>query len=98
MLTTSRKQLIERVIEKDGSFFRVIFAVYFVEGGLRPKIVQVIPLGKFGTEENIIKLPEAPSSTFTDFIFESKLQDSIPSPFEGIFINGSKPRAPTAHI
>lgn len=98
MLTTSKKQLVERIIEKDGQLFRVVFAVYSSEGERRLEVVKVIALGAFEPEqEATIALPAGCASVCSEIQFVSKFKESFVSPFlhDLIFINGSKPRAPT---
>lgn len=98
MLTTSKKQLVERIIEKEGELFRVIFAVYSTAGERRLEVVKVIALGTFEPEQEAsIALPVGCTSVCPDFLFVSKFKESFVSPFlqDLIFINGSKPRAPT---
>ncbi len=97
MLTTTRKQIIEKVIEKNGFIFRVFFAVSNELDGVKAEIFKVIPLGKIEDFSETIVLPVCSSASVFDDLLISTFNLSIPSPYVShlIYINGSKPRAPT---
>lgn len=97
MLSTKRKQLVEKIVERDGELFRVMFAVSFEHGQIKPEIVSVVSLGKFDASQEVVTyLPSFSEKTDADFVFVSKFKESACSPFKDfIFVTGSKPRAPT---
>lgn len=96
MLTTTRKQLIEQIIEREGMLFRVVFAVSNEFGTVKGEILKVIPLGRIDENQEILALPEANKVHAYTETLEKVFFKSQVSPFSDlIFINGSKPRAPT---
>ncbi len=97
MLTTTRKQIVEKVIEKNGFIFRVFFAVSNELDGVKAEIIKVIPLGKIEDLSETIALPICQSTSVFDDLLISTFNLAIQSPYVSslIDINGSKPRAPT---
>lgn len=96
MLTTSRKQFVEQIIEQNGIAFRVFFAVSFIYGQRKVEILKVIPLGKIEEIKEVVFLPQAKIKKVFGGVLKTFFRDSIVSPYSSlIFINGSKPRAPT---
>lgn len=96
MLTTSRKQIVEQIIEKEGIAYRVLFAVSSELGQRKVEIVQVIPLGKIEEIKEVVSLPTASECIIYGECVEKFFKDSVISPYTSlIYINGSKPRAPT---
>lgn len=97
MLTTTRKQIVEKVIiSKDGVPFRVWFAVTYVNGECQAKIIRAIPVSEAKAPESILTLPEAKTIPHFDIVKEFVAPQQIISPYSSlIFVSGSKPRAPT---
>lgn len=96
MLTTSRKQLIEKVIAKDGVIYRVVFAVSKECGRVKAEIVSATALGNIEEHSEVLSLPEARKQTIYAEVLEKVFTESVVSAYADlIFINGSKPRAPT---
>ena len=57
MLTTSRKQIVEKVVARDGVLFRVWFAVYNENGRVVAKPIKAERLGSVEDHEVKIALP-----------------------------------------
>lgn len=96
MLTTTRKQIVEKVIAKDGVLFRVWFAVSNENGRIVATPVKAIELGKVEDHEVKIALPCLKTKAICNFAPVKSFVDKIISPYSSlIFVNGSKPRAPT---
>lgn len=100
MLTTTRKQIIEKVIlSKDGVPFRVWFEVSFINGCCDAKILRAIPIEETQKAASIIALPEARKITHFDIVKEFVSLKRIASPYASLlFVSGSKPRAPSKLI
>lgn len=95
MLTTSRKQIVEQIVEQNGIAFRVFFAVSTEFGQRKVEVVKVITLGKIEEIKEVVCLPEAQEQKIYGEALETFFRDSVISPYSSlIFINGSKPRAP----
>ena len=97
MLTTSRKQIVEKVIANaDGVLFRVWFLVSYENGKCVAKAIKAIQLGSI--EENSVALALPSPKTKNVFNFDLKVSsyENILSPYSSLlFVTGSKPRAPT---
>ncbi len=98
MLTTSRKQLIEKVIARDGIVYRVIFAISNDFGRVKAEIIRAVPIGTIEENAEILAIPEAKKTKIYGEVLETVFAESFVSVYSNlIFINGSKPRAPTLH-
>ncbi len=96
MLTTTRKQIVEKVIAKDGVLFRVWFAVSNENGRIVATPVKAVQLGSVEDHEVKIALPTLKVKDICNFTPVKSFVDKIISPYSSlIFVNGSKPRAPT---
>ena len=96
MLTTSRKQIVEKVIAKDGVLFRVWFAVSNENGKIIATPIKAVPLGSVLENEIRVALPTLRVKDVCNFAPAKNFVDKIISPYSSlIFVSGSKPRAPT---
>lgn len=96
MLTTSRKQIVEQIVEQNGIAFRVFFAVSTEFGQRKVEVIKAIPLGKIEEIKEVIYLPKAEEQKVYGEALKTYFRESVVSPYSSlIFINGSKPRAPT---
>ncbi|HYC34337.1 MAG TPA: hypothetical protein VEC13_01245 [Candidatus Paceibacterota bacterium] len=96
MLTTSRKQLVEKVIAKDGVIYRVVFAVSNEYGRVKAEIVSATILGNIEEHSEILALPEAKKNAVYAQILQKVFAESVVSAYSDlIYKTGSKPRAPT---
>ncbi len=99
MLTTARKQIVEKIIVKDGVLFRVWFAVSYEAGKIVATPVKAIKLGSVEDHEVKIALPCAKTKDVCNFKPATTFVDKIISPYSSLlFVSGSKPRAPTANL
>lgn len=96
MLTTSRKQIVEKVIVKDGVLFRVWFAVSNENGKIVATPIKAVKLGSVSENEIKVALPCAKAKDVCNFAPQKTFVDKIVSPYSSLlFVSGSKPRAPT---
>lgn len=96
MLTTSRKQVIEKVVARDGVLFRVWFVVSNENGVVTAKPIKAVQLGSVEENEVKIALPCAKVKDVCNFAPVKTFVDKIISPYASLlFVSGSKPRAPT---
>lgn len=96
MLTTSRKQIVEKVIAKDGVLFRVWFAVSNENGKIVATPIKAVQIGAVEDHEVKIALPCAKTKDICNFAPVRTFVDKIVSPYSSLlFVSGSKPRAPT---
>ena len=96
MLTTSRKQIVEKMIVKDGVVFRVWFAVAYEFGKVVATPIKAIKLGNVEDHEVKVALPCNKVKDICNFEPVKTFVDKIISPYTSLlFVNGSKPRAPT---
>jgi hypothetical protein len=97
MLTTSQKRIVEKVIvNNDGVLFRVWFAVSNEGGKIVATPLKAIQLGNVEDHEVKIALPTLKVKETCNFRPVKTFVDKIISPYSSlIFVNGSKPRAPT---
>ncbi len=96
MLTTSRKQIVEKVIVKDGVLFRVWFAVAYEFGRVVATPIKAIELGNVEDHEVKVALPCNKIKDVCNFEPVKIFVDKIISPYSSLlFVSGSKPRAPT---
>lgn len=96
MLTTNRKEILEKVIARDGVVYRVVFAVSNDFGKVKAEIISATPLGTIEENSEILSLPEAKKESIYGEVIESVFAQSFISSYgDLIFLNGSKPRAPT---
>jgi len=99
MLTTTRKQIVEKVIAKDGVLFRVWFAVSNEHGKVVATPFKVLKLGNVDDHEVKIALPCLKTKDVCNFAPVKTFVDKIVSPYSSlIFVSGSKPRAPSANL
>ncbi|MDB5204488.1 MAG: hypothetical protein JWP09_516 [Candidatus Taylorbacteria bacterium] len=97
MLTTARKQIVEKVIVKDGVLFRVWFAVSNENGKIVATPIKAIKLGSVDENEIKVSLPTLKVKNVCNFAPQKSFVDKIVSPYSSlIFVSGSKPRAPTS--
>ncbi|MES2345163.1 MAG: hypothetical protein V4494_04410 [Chlamydiota bacterium] len=96
MLTTSRKQIVEKVIAKNGVLFRVWFAVSNENGRIVATPIKAVKLGSVTENEIKIALPTLKVKDICNFAPVKTFVDKIVSPYSSLlFVSGSKPRAPT---
>lgn len=97
MLTTARKQIVEKVIANaDGVLFRVWFAVSNENGRIVATPIKAVKLGSVSENEIKIALPCAKTKGVCNFATVKTFVDRIVSPYSSLlFVSGSKPRAPT---
>ncbi len=96
MLTTARKQIVEKVIARDGVLFRVWFAVSNENGKITATPIKAVKLGNVEDNEIKIALPVIKTKQVYNFKLPKASFESIISPYSSlIFVSGSKPRAPT---
>ncbi len=95
MLTTSRKQIVEQIVEQNGIAFRVFFAISTEFGQRKVEVVKVITLGKVEEIKQVNYIPKEEQQKVYGEALGVFFRDSVASPYSSlIFINGSKPRAP----
>lgn len=96
MLTNLRKQIVEKIVERDGLVFRVFFAVSNEFGEVKAEIIKVEELGRLEDVSEAILLPCAKEKCTNNYKTPKSSFEKIVSPYSSlIFVNGSKPRAPT---
>lgn len=97
MLTTARKQIIEKVIANaEGVLFRVWFAVSTENGKVVATPIKAVKIGNVEDSEIKIALPCARVKDVCNFASQKTTYNKIVSPYSPlIFVSGSKPRAPT---
>ncbi len=101
MLTTTRKQIHEKVIcSPQGVLFRVWFVVEFNDGVFQPKIINAVAIGKSSdstlASQKILAIKGVSEKVFTEFALKVSFYKNILSPYSSLILfNGSKPRAPT---
>lgn len=96
MLTNLRRQVVERIIERDGTVFRVFFAISNEFGQTKADIIKVEKLGRLEDVSETILLTCAKERCTHNFETPKTFCEKIISPYSSlIFVNGSKPRAPT---
>lgn len=96
MLTTYRKQIIEKIIEKDGIVFKVFFLISNDGGKVKARFIKAVPIGNIDELTETIKLADTSTKKFVTFAEKKVRPISTISPYTNlIFVNGSKPRAPT---
>lgn len=97
MLTTARKQIIEKVIANaDGMLFRVWFAVSTENGKFVATPIKAVRIGNVEDSEIKIALPCVKVKNVCNFAPQKISYKKIVSPYSSlIFVSGSKPRAPT---
>jgi hypothetical protein len=84
MLTTSRKQIVEKVVARDGVLFRVWFAVSNENGKVVATPIKAIRLGSVEDHEVKIALPCAKSKDVCNFQPVKTFVDKIVSPYTSI--------------
>lgn len=96
MLTTSRKQIIEKVVARDGVLFRVWFAISSDNGKIVATPIKAVQLGNVEDHEVKIALPALKTKDVCNFAPVKTFVDKVVSPYSSlIFVSGSKPRAPS---
>lgn len=97
MLTTARKQIVEKIIANaDGVLFRVWFAVSNENGRLVATPIKAVKLGSVSENEIKVALPCIKIKDVCNFALAKTFVDKIVSPYASLlFVSGSKPRAPT---
>lgn len=96
MLTNLRKQIVEKIVERDGLVFRVFFAVSNEFGEVKAEIIHVEKLGNLEDVSEAVLLPCAKEKCTHNFEIPKTFCEKKISPYSSlIFVNGSKPRAPT---
>ncbi len=97
MLTTARKQIIEKVIANaEGVLFRVWFAVSSENGKVVATPIKAVRIGNVEDSEIKIALPCVKTKDICNFAPVKSFVNKIVSPYSSlIFVSGSKPRAPT---
>jgi hypothetical protein len=97
MLTTARKQIIEKVIANtEGVLFRVWFAVSNENGKVVATPIKAVKIGSVEENEIKIALPCAKVKDVCNFAPQKTTYNKIVSPYSSlIFVSGSKPRAPS---
>lgn len=96
MLTTARKQIIEKIIARDGVLFRVWFAVSNENGKVLATPIKAVRIGSVEDSEIKIALPCPKPKNVCNFAPQKISYNKIVSPYSSlILVSGSKPRAPT---
>jgi hypothetical protein len=84
MLTTSRKQIIEKVVARDGVLFRVWFAVSKEHGRIVATPIRAVELGSVEDHEVKIALPCAKIKDVCNFAPAKTFVDKVVSPYTSI--------------